>query len=205
MTAPNRIASQKSRDKIIDEAARQFNANGYRATTNATIANAIDVAPTLINHFFGSKAGLYHTIFDHNPMDEDKGRKAALVLGVVLTAIESRDQTLQSEAFESWLRRFVHYLGTPPVGLAPQWPEEMADAYIERQFAGIFSATAETPGCEICRGFFWKNDDTVPDVELGTTHYECNKDSPVVDLDTLEPLPDQSIAKLSVKYGEDGL
>lgn len=194
-----------NKERIFKEAARQFKAAGYRATTNVTIANRLDVSPTMINHFFGSKSKLYAEIFGHDPLTEDQGRDAATLLGAILTAIESKDPILSSDVFEMKLRAFIGDLGLPPVGLSPRWRDETDFEYLDRQFEGLWNADAETPSCEICNGYLWANDDVVEDKDLGTTHFECNKDSPIVDLDSGEPLADQSLKDVSLKYGEGGL
>lgn len=207
MTTRHRKVAVNNRDKIFAEASRQFKENGYRATTNVTIANQIDVSPTMINHFFGSKSKLYAEIFGHDPMSEDKARDAVNLLGIILSAIEAKDPILSADAFQMKLRAFINDLQVPPVGLSPRWEGEGDVEYLDRQFEGLWNADAETPSCEICNGYLWANDDVIEDIDLGTTHFDCNKNSPIVNLDTGDPVPDDdlSMRDVSLKYGEGGL
>lgn len=191
--------------RIFDEAAKQFQANGYRATTNVTIANAIDVAPTMINHFFRSKAGLYREIFGFDPIDEDAGKYLAMILSAIRTAAESGDRILQDPTFVNMLGAILDDQGIPKIGFSPQHAGEDGAAYIARQFEGFNRATSEAIQCDICRGFFWKEDLCVGDVDLGTTHLACNNSGPVVDLGTGDPIEGAVIEDCSYKFGEDGL
>lgn len=205
MTEAHRSTSANSRDRIFDEAAKQFRESGYRATTNVTIANAIDVAPTLINHFFKSKAGLYREIFGHDPLSEDDGRYFAMILSAIRTAAEIGDPILSDPTFVAMLGGILDERGIPRVGFSPQQDGEDGSAYIARQFRGLSQATSETPSCDICSGFFWKTDRVAQDIDLGITHLICNSGSPVVSMETGEEIPGATLDSASFEYGEGGL
>jgi len=49
----------RTRQRILDEARRQFAVTGYRATTVKSVADAARVSPNLITRYFGGKEGLF--------------------------------------------------------------------------------------------------------------------------------------------------
>lgn len=48
---------------------------------------------------------------------------------------------------------------------------------------------SETENCPICAEPFEPEDMCLTDIELGTCHEDCLKGSPIVDLETGEPVP----------------
>lgn len=53
-----------TRQAILEAAREQFAAHGYQATTVRGIAGAAGVDPSLINHFYGGKRGLFAATLD---------------------------------------------------------------------------------------------------------------------------------------------
>ncbi|MDX0426317.1 hypothetical protein GOC88_26240 [Sinorhizobium medicae] len=53
--------------------------------------------------------------------------------------------------------------------------------------------TADTPRCPVCEEAFKPDDLCASDIELGPCHAECLEGSPIVDLNTGEPLPDAEL------------
>lgn len=55
--------SAETRQRLVAGARRAFAAHGFDATTNRQIAEAADVTPTAIYHYFESKADLYAAVY----------------------------------------------------------------------------------------------------------------------------------------------
>lgn len=66
---------------------------------------------------------------------------------------------------------------------------EKAGALIIAEIERLDRADAALP-CPICEAAFYPDDICATDIELGICHAECLEGSPVVDLDTGEPIPD---------------
>jgi AcrR family transcriptional regulator len=54
-----RPGAQPTRQNIVDAAREVFAAKGFRGATVRAIAEAVDVDPGMIRHYFGTKAGLF--------------------------------------------------------------------------------------------------------------------------------------------------
>jgi AcrR family transcriptional regulator len=67
-----------TRQAILDAAREQFAAQGYQATTVRGIAGAAGVDPSLINHFYGGKRGLFAATLD---IPAEVPRRMAATLG----------------------------------------------------------------------------------------------------------------------------
>lgn len=58
-TRGRRPAGSGTREAIVEEARRQFGERGYTGTTMRSVAAAAGVDPKLVQHYFGSKQGLF--------------------------------------------------------------------------------------------------------------------------------------------------
>ena len=66
-----------TRDAILTEAKNAFSTHGYTATSLRAVARAAGVDPSLVTHFFGTKAGLFEATLEL-PMDP-----ATLIAGLL--------------------------------------------------------------------------------------------------------------------------
>ena len=75
----------ETRRRIIDTALKLFAEHGFRGVSVRDLSAAAQVNVAAVNYHFGSKQGLYRTIFE-TVLDEDEGRFSE-ALGCVATAL----------------------------------------------------------------------------------------------------------------------
>lgn len=57
---------EPGREKILDAARAQFGERGYDATSIAEIGTGAGISKSVLYHYFGSKAGLYRALLEHD-------------------------------------------------------------------------------------------------------------------------------------------
>ena len=57
---------EPGREKILDAARRLFGERGYDATSIAEIGEGAGISKSVLYHYFGSKAGLYRSLLEHD-------------------------------------------------------------------------------------------------------------------------------------------
>lgn len=57
---------EPGREKILDAARAQFGERGYDATSIAEIGAGAGISKSVLYHYFGSKAGLYRALLEHD-------------------------------------------------------------------------------------------------------------------------------------------
>ncbi|MFL5894628.1 MAG: TetR/AcrR family transcriptional regulator [Thermoleophilaceae bacterium] len=57
---------EPGREKILDAARAEFGRRGYDATSIAEIGRAAGISKSVLYHYFGSKAGLYEALLEHD-------------------------------------------------------------------------------------------------------------------------------------------
>lgn len=120
------------------------------------------------------------------------------------------------ERFLTWFAPIRQKLWSPAEPAAPSGmvllPREPTDALLEAMteahdasvcedligpmedaYRALVAAATSEGACPICAIAFKPDDLCLTDIELGTCHAECLKGSPMVDLDTGEPLPDGEV------------
>lgn len=111
----------------------------------------------------------------------------------------------------------TRYLAVDPLGFwpwSPEWfkPKDLrsdlvrAGALIVAEIERLDRAKlldedeAENLDCPICKARFKADDLCLTDIDLGPCHAECLADSPAVDLDTGEPLPEGAASPTPYRY-----
>lgn len=84
-------AKARTRAKVLDEARRQFAAQGYERTTIRTIAKAIRMSTGAIFANFKGKEELYVEIHGHKPVSPEVGRIAIVRLALIRKAMHPTD------------------------------------------------------------------------------------------------------------------
>ncbi|WP_295391519.1 CerR family C-terminal domain-containing protein [uncultured Thiodictyon sp.] len=102
----------ETRQRIIETALRLFAENGFRGVSVRDLSAEAQVNVAAVNYHFGSKQGLYHTIFE-TVLDEDEARFAAQIDQVAtLLGRAGSDPLLLTTAVESLARGLVGRLST---------------------------------------------------------------------------------------------
>jgi AcrR family transcriptional regulator len=60
---------EPGREKILDAARAQFGERGFDATSIAEIGIGAGISKSVLYHYFGSKAGLYRALLEHDGQD----------------------------------------------------------------------------------------------------------------------------------------
>lgn len=97
----------ETRQRIIETALRLFAEHGFRGVSVRDLSAAAAVNVAAVNYHFGSKQGLYHTIFE-TVLDEDEARFAAQIDAVAaLLGRAGSDPCLLTAAVEALARGLV--------------------------------------------------------------------------------------------------
>jgi AcrR family transcriptional regulator len=70
--------NEPGREKILDAARTLFGERGYDATSIAEIGEGAGISKSVLYHYFGSKAGLYQALLEHD------GREIVAVVAAVV-------------------------------------------------------------------------------------------------------------------------
>jgi TetR/AcrR family transcriptional regulator len=101
---PQQERSVETRERILDEALRQFSQRGFDATSVREISVALGTNHGLVSYYFGSKEQLWHEavtlLFDR--------------LTQAIAAPESEAPLPTRARFEAFLRRYVAYCASHP-------------------------------------------------------------------------------------------
>lgn len=83
MARPTNANAEETRNKILTIASELFARNGEDGVSVRTIASACDLSVAMVNHYFGSKHGLYEACIDQMYIElaRLKGRASLLSLG----------------------------------------------------------------------------------------------------------------------------
>ena len=98
MTRPigRRPGGQPTRREIVDAAREIFAARGYRGATIRAIADAADVDPALIHHYFGAKEKLFEATLEFPEQAPD------LLVGALAGPSEGIGERLTRAYLELW-------------------------------------------------------------------------------------------------------
>ncbi len=97
----------ETRQRIIDTSLRLFAEHGFKGVSVRDISAAAQVNVAAVNYHFGSKQGLYRTIFE-TVLDEDEGRFAEQMANVdTLLVRAGSDPALLTAAVEILTRGLV--------------------------------------------------------------------------------------------------
>lgn len=91
------------RDRLIEVAAKEFAAHGFRGASVQKIARGAGATPAMVHYYFDNKRGLYRAMLEHT-------------LGPVLAALQAGVQRMQTaqDPLESFLRVYMTELSEHP-------------------------------------------------------------------------------------------
>ncbi len=111
-TRPADPRTAETRQRIIDTSLRLFGEHGFKGVSVRDISAAAGVNVAAVSYHFGSKQGLYRTIFE-TVMDEDEARfREQMAKVATLLAHVGGDHTLLAEAVEILVAGMVGRIAT---------------------------------------------------------------------------------------------
>ncbi len=152
---PLYLHAGETRRRIIDTALKLFAEHGFRGVSVRDLSAAAQVNVAAVNYHFGSKQGLYHTIFD-TVLDEDEGCFARQLdeVGALLVRAGS-DSVLLTAAVEILARGLLGRLSTFEhlrwfsvlVARELAFPGELFDLLYRRRVEPVLQLLAQVVGC----------------------------------------------------------
>jgi AcrR family transcriptional regulator len=94
---------EPGREKILDAARAQFGERGYDATSIAEIGTGAGISKSVLYHHFGSKAGLYRALLEHDGQE---------LVEAVAAAVPPPDQ--DAPRLRPGVDAFLRYLSEHP-------------------------------------------------------------------------------------------
>jgi AcrR family transcriptional regulator len=95
---------EPGREKVLGAARTVFGERGFEATTIADIGARAEISKSVLYHYFGSKAGLYEAVLEHD---------AEATIAAVARAVPPPDD-LETPRLHPGIDAFLHFLSDHP-------------------------------------------------------------------------------------------
>jgi AcrR family transcriptional regulator len=124
---------EPGREKILDAARARFGERGYDGTSIADIGSAASISKSVLYHYFGSKAGLYRALLEHD---------AAALIDSVAAAVPARGA--ETPRLRPGVDAFLEFLSEHPGTWRLMTRDAPADPALRRFHAEIDESVGKT-------------------------------------------------------------